>query len=93
MSRRAPPWKCWAGTRPTARAACSPATSTAPTTAGRLAETLMDQGADVIMPVAGPVGLGSAAAIQERGNAWMIGVDTDRRQRARVRRHHARPAC
>ncbi|MDH5605311.1 MAG: BMP family ABC transporter substrate-binding protein [Anaerolineae bacterium] len=41
------------------------------------AETLMDEGADVIMPVAGPVGLGSAAAIQERGGAWIIGVDTD----------------
>ena len=37
----------------------------------------MDEGADVIMPVAGPVGLGTAAAIQERGNAWIIGVDTD----------------
>ncbi len=43
----------------------------------RLAETLMDEGADIIMPVAGPVGLGSAAAIQERGNAWLVGVDTD----------------
>lgn len=41
------------------------------------AENLMDEGADVIMPVAGPVGLGSAAAIQERGGAWLIGVDTD----------------
>lgn len=39
--------------------------------------TLMDQGADIIMPVAGPVGLGTAAAIQEAGNAWVIGVDTD----------------
>jgi basic membrane protein A and related proteins len=48
----------------------------------RLAETLMDEGADVIMPVAGPVGLGSAAAIQERGNAWLIGVDSDWRQTA-----------
>jgi basic membrane protein A len=48
----------------------------------RLAETLMDEGADVIMPVAGPVGLGSAAAIQERGNAWLVGVDTDWRQSA-----------
>jgi basic membrane protein A len=38
---------------------------------------LMDEGADIIMPVAGPVGLGTAAAIQERGNAWIIGVDTD----------------
>ena len=42
-----------------------------------LGESLMDEGADVIMPVAGPVGLGTAAAIQERGNAWIIGVDTD----------------
>ncbi|MCW5838685.1 MAG: BMP family ABC transporter substrate-binding protein, partial [Anaerolineales bacterium] len=41
------------------------------------AESLMDEGADIIMPVAGPVGLGSAAAIQERGNAWLIGVDSD----------------
>jgi basic membrane protein A len=40
-------------------------------------ENLMDEGADIIMPVAGPVGLGTAAAIQERGNAWIIGVDTD----------------
>jgi len=43
----------------------------------RVAESLMDEGADVIMPVAGPVGLGSAAAVKERGNAWIIGVDTD----------------
>ncbi|MDA1330021.1 MAG: BMP family ABC transporter substrate-binding protein [Chloroflexi bacterium] len=41
------------------------------------AESLMDEGADIIMPVAGPVGLGSAAAVQERGNAWLIGVDSD----------------
>lgn len=37
----------------------------------------LDQGADIIMPVAGPVGLGTAAAIKERGNAWIIGVDVD----------------
>jgi basic membrane protein A len=37
----------------------------------------MDEGADIIMPVAGPVGLGSAAAIKERGNAYLIGVDSD----------------
>jgi basic membrane protein A len=37
----------------------------------------MDEGADVIMPVAGPVGLGTAAAILERGNAYLIGVDSD----------------
>jgi basic membrane protein A len=39
--------------------------------------TLMDEGADIIMPVAGPVGLGTAAAVKERGNAWIIGVDSD----------------
>ncbi len=43
----------------------------------RMGETLMDEGADVILPVAGPVGLGTAAAIKERGGAWLIGVDTD----------------
>jgi basic membrane protein A and related proteins len=42
-----------------------------------MGESLMDEGADIIMPVAGPVGLGTAAAIQERGNAWIIGVDAD----------------
>ncbi len=41
------------------------------------ADNLMDEGADVIMPIAGPVGLGSAAAIQERSGVWLIGVDTD----------------
>jgi basic membrane protein A len=29
------------------------------------------------MPVAGPVGLGTAAAVQERGNAWIVGVDNN----------------
>ncbi|MBI9050378.1 MAG: BMP family ABC transporter substrate-binding protein [Anaerolineaceae bacterium] len=42
-----------------------------------LAESLMDEGADIIMPVAGPVGLGAAAAVQQRGNAYIIGVDSD----------------
>lgn len=42
----------------------------------RLAEALMDEGADIIMPVAGPVGLGAAAAAQERG-AMIVGVDSD----------------
>nr|WP_241969134.1 BMP family ABC transporter substrate-binding protein [Trueperella bialowiezensis] len=41
------------------------------------AQQFLDQGADVIMPVAGPVGLGAAAAIQETGNAYFIGVDSD----------------
>jgi basic membrane protein A len=42
-----------------------------------LGESLMDEGADIIMPVAGPVGLGTAAAVQERGGAWIVGVDND----------------
>jgi len=42
----------------------------------RFAESLMDEGADIIMPVAGPVGLGSAAACLERGT-MLLGVDTD----------------
>jgi basic membrane protein A len=45
-------------------------------------ENLMDEGADIIMPVAGPVGLGTAAAAQERGNTWIIGVDSDWTQTA-----------
>jgi basic membrane protein A len=42
-----------------------------------MGETLMDEGADIIMPVAGPVGLGTAAAVQERGGGYIVGVDTD----------------
>jgi basic membrane protein A len=42
-----------------------------------MGESLMDEGADIIMPVAGPVGLGTAAAAQERGGVYIIGVDTD----------------
>jgi basic membrane protein A len=40
------------------------------------AENLADEGADIILPVAGPVGLGSAALVQERG-IRIIGVDAD----------------
>lgn len=40
------------------------------------AENLADEGADIILPVAGPVGLGSAALVQERG-LRLIGVDAD----------------
>ncbi|MEA3309175.1 MAG: BMP family ABC transporter substrate-binding protein [Chloroflexota bacterium] len=43
----------------------------------RVAEEFLSEGADVIMPVAGPVGLGSAQAIKEYGDAWIVGVDTD----------------
>jgi basic membrane protein A len=42
----------------------------------RFGTQLMDEGADIVVPVAGPVGLGTAAAVQERG-MMMIGVDTD----------------
>ena len=34
-------------------------------------------GADIILPVAGPVGLGSAAVCKETGNCKVIGVDAD----------------
>ncbi|MGD2161501.1 MAG: BMP family ABC transporter substrate-binding protein [Anaerolineales bacterium] len=42
-----------------------------------LGESLMDEGADIIMPVAGPVGLGTAAAAEERGGVYIVGVDAD----------------
>lgn len=38
---------------------------------------LLDEGADIIMPVAGPVGQGTLAALRERHTGLMIGVDTD----------------
>lgn len=41
-------------------------------------QSLLDQGADIIMPVAGPVGQGSIAAIEAAGSdAKLIWVDTD----------------
>jgi basic membrane protein A len=40
-------------------------------------EQLLDEGADIIMPVAGPVGLGTLAVMQERGTGLLIGVDND----------------
>lgn len=43
----------------------------------RYAESLMAEGADIIMPVAGPVGLGSAAVCKETGRCLLVGVDTD----------------
>jgi basic membrane protein A and related proteins len=43
----------------------------------RVTESLIDEGADVILPVAGPVGLGSAAAAQEAGDVSLVWVDTD----------------
>ncbi len=43
----------------------------------RLGEDLIAAGADIIMPVAGPVGLGTAAAIVDNPGTMLIGVDTD----------------
>jgi basic membrane protein A and related proteins len=40
-------------------------------------QAFVDEGADVVLPVAGPVGLGSAALAQELGDVWVIGVDAD----------------
>jgi basic membrane protein A and related proteins len=42
-----------------------------------LANGFIQQGADVIMPVAGPVGLGAAAAAQAAGEVMIVGVDAD----------------
>jgi basic membrane protein A len=43
----------------------------------RVAEEFLSEGADIIMPVAGPVGLGTAQAVKAAGNAWVIGVDSN----------------
>jgi len=40
-------------------------------------QSLADEGADIILPVAGPVGQGTAALAQERGDLLVIGVDSD----------------
>lgn len=42
-----------------------------------MGESLMDEGADIILPVAGPVGLGTAAAAEDRGGVYIVGVDAD----------------
>jgi basic membrane protein A len=42
-----------------------------------VAQSFVDEGADVIFPVAGPVGLGSAALAQELDGVWVLGVDAD----------------
>jgi basic membrane protein A and related proteins len=43
----------------------------------RVTEDLISEGADIILPVAGPVGLGAAAAAQDAGDVNMVWVDTD----------------
>ncbi|MDN5660492.1 MAG: BMP family ABC transporter substrate-binding protein [Brevibacterium aurantiacum] len=42
-----------------------------------LTKQLISQGADVIMPVAGPVGLGAAAAAKEAKDVKLVWVDSD----------------
>jgi basic membrane protein A len=42
-----------------------------------LGNGFIEQGADIILPVAGPVGLGTAQAAQAAGNVRIIGVDSD----------------
>ncbi len=42
-----------------------------------MGEMLMDEGVDIIMPVAGGVGQGTISAAMERGDVYIIGVDTD----------------
>lgn len=41
------------------------------------AQNLVDEGADIIHPVAGPVGLGSAGLCTETGSCLIVGVDAD----------------
>ncbi|MEM9515466.1 MAG: BMP family ABC transporter substrate-binding protein [Actinomycetota bacterium] len=43
----------------------------------RIASSFADEGADIIFPVAGPVGLGSASFASEDGTVRIIGVDND----------------
>ncbi len=42
-----------------------------------ITESLVQEGADIVMPVAGPAGLGGAAYCAESGSCMVIGVDTD----------------
>lgn len=42
----------------------------------QMGETLIAEGADIILPVAGPVGVGTAAVLEEQGG-MLIGVDAD----------------
>lgn len=46
-------------------------------TGRQVSQAFVDDGADVILPVAGPVGEGTAALAQELGNVRVVGVDAD----------------
>jgi basic membrane protein A len=43
----------------------------------QVTEALIGDGADIILPVAGPVGLGTTAAAEEAGDVSVVWVDTD----------------
>jgi basic membrane protein A len=43
----------------------------------QIAQSYMDEGVDIILPVAGSVSIGSVAAMKERQQGCMIGVDQD----------------
>ena len=43
----------------------------------RVAEDFINEGADIILPVAGPTGLGTVAAAQDAGGVMVIWVDDD----------------
>ena len=43
----------------------------------QITESLLGEDVDIVMPVAGPVGLGATAAVQDAGNASLVWVDTD----------------
>ena len=43
----------------------------------KMGEQLLDEGADIIMPVAGPVGAGTLAVMEERKAGLLIGVDNN----------------
>jgi basic membrane protein A len=43
----------------------------------QVTESFMDNGADIVLPVAGNVGTGSAAVMAERGYGYIFGVDQD----------------
>ncbi len=45
--------------------------------AKQISENLLNDGADIIMPVAGPIGESAAVAAKEQGDALIIWVDTD----------------
>ena len=48
-----------------------------PTKGYNMGQALIDEGVDIIMPVAGGVGLGTALAASQRGDVLLVGVDTD----------------